>query len=102
MATTAPRTSGEEVEKQISSHHECVEKGSVKEAAAADYSGAVAKTDPAEIKLVRKLDLFIMVRAHHLSQPFFIRSKADTRRSPAYSLAHVLAQLLGPECDHAS
>ena len=26
-----------------------------------DYSGAVAKTDPAEIKLVRKLDLWIMV-----------------------------------------
>lgn len=28
-----------------------------------DYSGAVAKTDPAEIKLVRKLDLWIMVSA---------------------------------------
>lgn len=26
-----------------------------------DYSGASAKTDPAEIKLVRKLDMFIMV-----------------------------------------
>ena len=25
-----------------------------------DYSGAVKKTDPAEIKLVRKLDLWIM------------------------------------------
>lgn len=27
-----------------------------------DYSGAVAKSDPAEIALVRKLDLMIMVR----------------------------------------
>ena len=27
-----------------------------------DYSGATAKTDPAEKKLVRKLDLWIMVR----------------------------------------
>lgn len=27
-----------------------------------DYSGAHAKTDPAEIKLVKKLDLWIMVR----------------------------------------
>lgn len=26
-----------------------------------DYSGASAKTDPAEIKLVRKLDMIIMV-----------------------------------------
>lgn len=28
----------------------------------ADYSGFTQKTDPVEIKLVRKLDLFIMVR----------------------------------------
>lgn len=28
-----------------------------------DYSGASAKTDPAEIKLVRKLDMIIMVSA---------------------------------------
>jgi hypothetical protein len=27
----------------------------------ADYSGFTQKTDPAEIKLVRKLDLYIMV-----------------------------------------
>ena len=30
---------------------------------AGDYSGASEKTDPAEIKLVRKLDLRLMVRA---------------------------------------
>ena len=29
-----------------------------------DYTGAVAKTDPAEIKLVRKLDYRIMVSSH--------------------------------------
>lgn len=29
--------------------------------AAVDYSGAAAKTDPEEIRLVRKLDLWIMV-----------------------------------------
>lgn len=29
---------------------------------AVDYSGAHAKTDPAEIKLVKKLDKWIMVR----------------------------------------
>jgi hypothetical protein len=29
-----------------------------------DYSGAAAKTDPAEIKLVRKLDRMIMVNIH--------------------------------------
>lgn len=27
-----------------------------------DYSGAIAKSDPAELKLVRKLDIWIMVR----------------------------------------
>ncbi|GJC89941.1 putative transporter C11D3.18C [Colletotrichum liriopes] len=31
--------------------------------AAVDYSGAAAKTDPAEIKLVRKLDLWVMLTA---------------------------------------
>lgn len=31
-----------------------------KEELAVDYSGARAKDDPAEIKLVRKLDLFIL------------------------------------------
>lgn len=29
-----------------------------------DYSGATAKTDPEEIKLVKKLDLWIMVSTH--------------------------------------
>lgn len=31
-----------------------------------DYSGASAKTDPAEIKLVRKLDMIIMVSVKFL------------------------------------
>lgn len=60
MATTVSEVSPVEMEKQASSHHEDLEKEDAK-AAAADYSGAVAKTDPVEIKLVRKLDLFIMV-----------------------------------------
>jgi hypothetical protein len=37
-----------------------VEKGGVLGDAEADYSGAVKKTDPAEIRLVRKLDYRIM------------------------------------------
>lgn len=32
-----------------------------------DYAGAAPKTDPAEIRLVRKLDFRIMVRIFHLS-----------------------------------
>jgi hypothetical protein len=31
-----------------------------------DYAGAVAKTDPVEIKLVRKLDYRIMVSAQNM------------------------------------
>ena len=34
-------------------------------ATSGDYAGAVAKTDPVEIKLVRKLDWRIMVRTIH-------------------------------------
>ena len=36
----------------------------------ADYSGASAKTDPAEIKLVRKLDMIIMVSTDFLGKEF--------------------------------
>lgn len=35
----------------------------------ADYSGATKKTDPAEIKLVRKLDLWIMVSYSDTTDP---------------------------------
>lgn len=35
-----------------------------------DYSGAAAKTDPEEIKLVKKLDRWIMVRRPLLSVTF--------------------------------
>ena len=34
-----------------------------------DYSGFAQKTDPKEIKLVRKLDMYIMVGAHQLLIP---------------------------------
>ena len=42
-----------------------------------DYSGAHAKTDPAEIKLVRKLDMFILptlwiMVSHPLSTPYLL------------------------------
>ena len=36
-----------------------------------DYAGAQAKTDPKEIRLVRKLDFRIMVRAPPLSITLF-------------------------------
>lgn len=61
MATTVSNVSPAEVEKQASSHHEDLLEKEDAKAVAADYSGAVAKTDPVEIKLVRKLDTFIMV-----------------------------------------
>lgn len=52
-----------DAEKQDASHKEF--EGEVvddeKKQQATDYSGAAKKTDPAEIKLVRKLDLWIMV-----------------------------------------
>jgi hypothetical protein len=48
-----------DVEKHTSTHQEYSEKEFTN--TAVDYSGAAAKTDPAEIKLVRKLDLWVMV-----------------------------------------
>ncbi|RYP73075.1 hypothetical protein DL771_003826 [Monosporascus sp. 5C6A] len=53
-----PTTPAVEVEKQTSFHQEYSEKGDTR--AALDYSGAAAKTDPVEIRLVRKLDLWVM------------------------------------------
>lgn len=40
-----------------------------------DYAGSAEKTDPKEIKLVRKLDLWMLVRTEpHLKGSFKIRS----------------------------
>lgn len=50
-----------DVEKQDSTHQEYSAEVLDKAPANADYSGATKKTDPAEIKLVNKLDLWIMV-----------------------------------------
>lgn len=60
-------------------------------APAVDYSGATAKTDPEEIKLVKKLDLWVMV-----SQivPKHINLKSN--KSTADSLADVLAEVNQP------
>lgn len=55
----------------------------------ADYSGAVKKSSPEEIALVRKLDIRIMVSA---SQLFSGATFADTA-IVAHSLVHVLSQL---------
>lgn len=48
-----------DVEKHSSNHQE-IEDGEIRKENG-DYSGAVAKKDPAEVKLVRKLDIWIMV-----------------------------------------
>lgn len=55
------RTIGD-AEKQAAIHEENLPTHDEKvvQATLGDYAGAVAKTDPAEIKLVRKLDLWIM------------------------------------------
>lgn len=45
-----------------------------------DYSGASAKTDPAEIKLVRKLDMIIMASTDLLTQ--WPRSRGANRHQP--------------------
>jgi hypothetical protein len=64
-----------DVEKHSSKHHETAEDDEVRKTKG-DYSGAVGKTDPAEVKLVRKLDLWIMVSL--LLLPFFTLSQGDT------------------------
>jgi hypothetical protein len=50
-----------DIEKTISAQHDDGLKPDLAQAGG-DYSGAVAKSDPAEIRLVRKLDFWIMVR----------------------------------------
>ena len=66
-----------------------------------DYSGAHEKTDPAEIKLVRKLDLWIMVSTtpcsssspcEHAVEAMY-KSHLLLTPGVAYSLVNVLAQL---------
>lgn len=80
-------------EKILAKHDEYEEKVKVK----SDYAGAVGKTDPMEKKLVRKLDLWIMVR----SKPICLLSSLDLTVAPAYALAHVLAQFPGPQCHYS-
>lgn len=50
-----------DAEKQISAHQK-YSSDILDKKTNGDYSGATAKTDPEEIKLVKKLDLWIMVR----------------------------------------
>lgn len=63
-----------------------------------DHTGAVAKTDPAEIALVRKIDWRLMVcwplRTNH--------EKLSSDGSLADAVHHVLSQLRGPKCNCAS
>lgn len=49
-----------EKERTSVEQHEFVMLDKERSSARADYSGAHEKTDPEEIKLVRKLDMFIM------------------------------------------
>ncbi|KAK2025459.1 major facilitator superfamily transporter [Colletotrichum zoysiae] len=62
VAEGQPAQSAPDIEKHQVLHreHSHVLDDEKKPPAAVDYSGAAAKTDPAEIKLVRKLDLWIM------------------------------------------
>lgn len=58
-----------------------------------DYSGASQKTDPVEIRLVRKLDMRIMVSAFHLINniKYIDMDKADF-------MGYVLSQLPRSKC----
>jgi hypothetical protein len=72
-------------EKFQGQHEEYEEKVQVR----GDYSGAVAKTSPEEKKLVRKLDIWIMVGLN----PIDIVEMSTDLYTPAHALADVLAQL---------
>ncbi|GKT64278.1 major facilitator superfamily transporter [Colletotrichum tofieldiae] len=65
VAAGQPAQSAADIEKQEVLHqeHSHVLDDEKRPVAAVDYSGAAAKTDPAEIKLVRKLDLWVMLTA---------------------------------------
>lgn len=60
-AETGPAPQSIDVEKDDVYHQEAKLEMLDPRGQAVDYSGATKKTDPAEIKLVRKLDLWIMV-----------------------------------------
>ncbi|KAK1483667.1 major facilitator superfamily transporter [Colletotrichum tamarilloi] len=62
VAKGLPAQSPTDIEKQQVLHqeHSHVLDDEKRPAVAVDYSGAAAKTDPTEIKLVRKLDLWVM------------------------------------------
>lgn len=64
----------------------------------ADHTGAAAKTDPAEIALVRKIDWRLMVCLHLRSN--HVRALSETLLANA--VHHVLSQLRGPKRDCAS
>jgi hypothetical protein len=68
----------------------------------ADYTGAEAKTDPAEIALVRKIDWRLMVCIHLLFCLAFEAGKIRVNVRTADTMHHVLPQLRGPQCDCAS
>jgi hypothetical protein len=57
-------------DKILAKHEEHEEKVKVR----GDYSGAVAKTDPMEKKLVKKLDIWIMVSFLDAYKPTFVLS----------------------------
>ena len=55
-----PKTGRVSVEKPRIEHQDSIDTEAIKHGVKGDYSGAHAKVDPAEIKLVRKLDKWIM------------------------------------------
>lgn len=61
MDTTTKTTSTEFIPDKQSSTRQSLEAAEVQSEVSVDYAGASRKTDPAEIALVRKLDLCMMV-----------------------------------------
>jgi hypothetical protein len=61
MANSNPQVSVEDDKKNALSEAYPIDEEAKTAQAKLDYSGAHEKTDPAEIKLVRKLDTWIMV-----------------------------------------
>lgn len=74
-----PVDASTDVEKQESAHQEFSSE-ILEKKLNGDYSGAVAKTDPEEIKLVKKLDLWIMVSIL-LCCPVFLLLKGVSQHS---------------------
>jgi len=67
VGSPMPGDTVDPIDEKFQSQHMEYEKVEVK----GDYSGAVAKTSPAEKKLVRKLDIWIMVSQLLLYLPNF-------------------------------